>query len=615
MLGEDEKVCKACGARWPNGRSTSVITERSVKRERIHEGKDGQIAALSTESVKTPGLEVRGIESIIKGTVERFKIADLASGKIEALYKRLNHPNLALVVLLMILTLKIRFAVGRLYQFWDGYVYLLNARSFAEGNLGPPNYFEVLRPPLYPFMISRLWQSFGESTILAVLVSPIFTFGAAVLFYLLVKEMFDTRAALVASVGFLLSPIIMINTDAVLVHGAGVFFVMLSALSLWRARSKPAYYLIVGTAIGLASLTRYPDLLIALVAVIFMIIDLKDSPQRRKSILTWAFLGVVTLVGLWLPWLWWCQQVYKDPLISLKLALISGTAGAPGILGPDWLFYIKGLPDFLAMNMPNTVSSNVVVTGQFLIILGRAIGTILGGGLLLLGLAMKDRMKGGRGLLLASWFLVFFVYYSQVANQDLRFMVEWAPPLFAIIGIGVSTFFVFLRTRISFRLLETRIRLRRKLAVSMSAIVGIWLVLLLLGSVAAEIPAFSPTSYEGPSYGFISVTGFQLSVSWLQQHMNRTEIGVTDMSPFFTYYAGRFFYDWGYVLEVAAARNISTNDALRLLHVKYAVFSDYFVKTNNINLSFLMKVQEFNGYAGINKYRYEWVYTIYQVSG
>jgi 4-amino-4-deoxy-L-arabinose transferase-like glycosyltransferase len=616
VLGEDEKVCKACGARWPDSQSISVITERAVKRERIHDAKDGQAPPLSTEPVKTPELEVRGMESIIKGTVERFKIADLVSAKVEALYALLDHPNLvALVVLLAILTLKIWFAVGRLYQYWDGYVYLLNARSFAEGNLAPPNYFEVLRPPLYPFMISRVWQSFGESTTLAVLVSPIFTFGAAVLLYLLVKEMFDAKAGLIASVGFLLSPIVMINTDAVFVHGVGVFFVTLAVFSLWRARTKPAFYVLVGAAIGLASLTRYPDLLIALVAVIFMLINLKDSPQNRKRILTWISLGAVIFLGLWLPWLWWCQQVYKDPLISLKLALISGTAGAPGILGPDWLFYIKGLPDFLAVNMPYTISSNIVVPGQPLIILGRAIGTILSGGLLILGLATKDGMKSRRGLLLASWFLVFLPYYSQLANQDLRFMVEWVPPLFAIIGIGVSTFFVFLRTRISFRLLETQIRLRRKLAVSMSAIVGIWLVLLLLGSVAAEIPALSPASYEGPSYGFISVTGFQLSVSWLHQHMNRTEIGVTDMSPFFTYYTGRFFYDWGYVLEVAAARNISTNDALILLHVKYAVFSDYFVKANNINLSFLMKAQEFNGYADITRSRYAWTYTIYQVSG
>ena len=118
------------------------------------------------------------------------------------------------------------------------------------------------------------------------------------LLYLLVKEMFDARAGLIASVGFLLSPIIMINTDAVLVHGVGVFFVMLAVFSLWRARSEPAYYFIVGAAIGLASLTRYPDLLIALVAIIFMLIDLKDSPQRRKSILTWVSLRSCNFSGV-----------------------------------------------------------------------------------------------------------------------------------------------------------------------------------------------------------------------------------------------------------------------------------------------------------------------------
>ena len=610
MLGDDEKVCRTCGAHWPDSRSTSVTIERPVKRERTHDPNDGQASTVSTEPVKTPELKAKATESfIIKRVVKRFKIADLASAhaKVEALRAQLDRPNLVILVLLAILALKIYFATGRLYQYWDGYVYLLNAKSFAEWNFRPPNYFEALRPPLYPFIISRLWLLFGESTILAVLISPIFTFGAAVLLYLLVKEMFDTRAGLVASVGFLLSPIIMINTDPVFVDGVGAFFVTLTVLCLWRARSKPVYYLMAGATIGLASLTRYPDLLIAIVAVIFMLINLKDSPQNRRRILTWVSLGTVSFVGLWLPWLWWCQSVYNDPFISLKLALISGTPGAPGI-GPDWLFYVKGLPDLIAMNMP-TISSNVVVLATPLIILGRSIGIILGGYLLILGLAMKDRMRGGRGLLLGSWFLVFFVFYSQLANQDLRFTVEWAPPLFTIIGIGTSTFYVFLKRRI---------RLQRILSVSMVTIVGIWLVLLLLGSVVAEIPTFSPANYEGPTQPcncFISVTGFQLSTSWLQQHMNQTEIGVTNQAPSFTYYTGRFFYDWGYVLDLATTRHISTNDAFMLLHIKYVVLDDYFVNVNNINLSFLVKRQQFNGYTTIKGSRYAWGYTIYQVSG
>jgi hypothetical protein len=138
---------------------------------------------------------------------------------------------------------------------------------------------------------------------------------------------------------------------------------------------------------------------------------------------------------------------------------------------------------------------------------------------------------------------------------------------------------------------------------------------LLFASVAAEIPAFSPTYYEGQSSGFVSITGFQLSVSWLQQHMNRTEIGVTDLAPFFTYYTGRFFYDWMYLLEVAATRHILIKEALTLLHIKYAVFRGFFVKANNINFAFLMKVQEFSGYLGANQYRYQWLYTIYQIAG
>lgn len=594
MLADDEKVCRACGASWGEHLSTDNITKKG-------EGQAPTSGSVKTVEIPEPK-RVGRTETIIKTTVERFKLPIPAFVEIDTLKRRIYHPRLMIFVsFLAILALKIWFAVGRLYQSWDGYVYLLNARTFVDWNLGVPNYFEVLRPPLYPLMISKIWWEFGENYILAVLVSPIFTVAAAALFCLLMKEMFDARTGLIASVGFLLSPIVMMNTDPVLVHGVGVFFVTASVYLLWRARTQPACYLLVGAVIALASLTRYPDMLIILVAIVFMLVDLKDNPQRRKSIVIWSSMGVSMLAVIWIPWLWWCQQIYKDPLVSLRLAYISGTAA--GVIEHNWLFYINGLPNFLAVNLPSTTSSNVIVPGQFFIILGMVIGTALGGCFLFLGVAMKGAIK--YRLLLATWFLTFLAYYSQVASQELRFMVEAAPPLFGFVGIGISRLFEFMKTRI---------HIRRTLYVSMSMIVGIWLVLLLLGSVAAEIPAFSHTYYEGQSYGLVSVTGFQLSTSWLRQHMNRTEIGVTDLAPFLTYYTGRFFYDWTYVLEVAAARHISIKEALTLLHIKYAVFRDYFAKANNINFAFLMKVQEFSGYLGTNQYRYEWIYTIYQIA-
>ena len=168
-------------------------------------------------------------------------------------------------------------------------------------------------------------------------------------------------------------------------------------------------------------------------------------------------------------------------------------------------------------------------------------------------------------------------------------MVEWAPPIFAIIGIGASTSYLFLKQKI---------RIRRIIpAISISTIIGIWLILLLLGSVAGESIWLSQATYEGATNGLVSVPGFQQSTSWLQQHMNTTETGATDLAPFFSFYTGRFFYDWGYIEELAESAHISIRQELMSLHIKYLVLRDFFIAQNNLNLTLFVKVQEFTGYT------------------
>jgi 4-amino-4-deoxy-L-arabinose transferase-like glycosyltransferase len=411
-----------------------------------------------------------------------------------------------------------------------------------------------LRPPLYPFIISVVWWFFGESLALAQVISPVFAVGAAWLLYSLLKEMFDLKTGLVASTGFLLSQVVMSNTDLVLVHGVGVFFVTLAVVCVWRARKSPLYYSIAGMAAALASLTRYPDLLVAVVVTVFVLIHLKDSPEKRGDIVKGVALGALAFVGLWLPWLLWCRAIWGDPFISIELGAFSATAGSRG--GADYLFYLNGLPILL---------------------------TVVGVGLLALGLVTKSWISDRRRLLLAAWFLIFLVVYSATPNRDLRYMVEWAPPLFAIIGLGVSNGFDFLKHR------ETRLgRVTRGLLVS---IVAVWLILLIVGSLMTEIPTFSPTYY-----GFNP--GFQSSVSWLTNHMTTTDVGVADIPPYFMYYTNRFFYDWNYVRYLAAERNLSIQEVFAELHVKYAVFMDSFVSNNNINsLKFLNPIQSYNTYT------------------
>lgn len=471
----------------------------------------------------------------------------------------------------VILVTKIWFATGRPYLTWDEYVYLLNGRAWLEG-VTISGYFEVLRPPLYPLMIAVVWTLLlGENYDAAAAIQPIFTFGAAVLLYFLVKERFDEKAGFVASVGFLLIPLVFFNTDRILVHGVGTFFVTLSVFCLWRAaRSSPVYYALAGASAALGAITRYPDVLIVIPLAFYALKDirrvrrLKSTGQLGSSSnpLPWFVIGIVVFVLVWTPLLWWSYTNYGDPFISVKLAEISGLPADLSLQSaPTWHFYLDNLPSILS---------------------------VPGIGLLAAGLVSRNWLKDERRQILAIWFAVFLLFYSAIQNQTLRFMIEWIPPLMAFVGVGVSSIFSFLKNRIP--------KLRWLFATG----VGIWLITLLMGSLALSIPALSFAAYQN---AVISQDGFHNTVSWLEQHMSASDIGLSDISPYFAYYTHRYFYDWEYVISESRARGLSIQQFINTLHIKYAVLRTPFAANNGIaTMPFLKPIQEFTGY------------TIYQVA-
>jgi 4-amino-4-deoxy-L-arabinose transferase-like glycosyltransferase len=485
--------------------------------------------------------------------------------------RRLGTGFLMIPVLTTILALKIWFTFAVQYQTWDGYTYLLNARTFDEG-WTYSSYFEILRPPFYPFMISLLWRLVGENYDLALIISPVFTVGTAGLLYILIKERFDTKAALVASVGFLLLPEVFVDTDRTLVHGVGAFFIVLAFFALWRATRSPRYYAIVGAAIGLASLTRYTNILAVFPLIFYAAKDLRRVRRMTVSAkpdygvrllgfretFVWLAVGVLVFIILWLPWLQFNMLYYGDFLASIRSGTISGGI-VQGSLTPDYLFYLKALPEIL---------------------------TIPGLGLFALGLATWRRRADERRQILAAWILVFLLFYSASVNNALRFMIEWLPPILAFVGIGASSLLSTLKPRMP------------SLRWVLGAGVAIWLIFLLLSSIAVESQNVSFERDHSP----VAEQGFTEVVAWLHQHMNSSDTGVTDLPPFVSYYSRIVFYDWGWATSgVAEGRGMTLQQFLHALKAKYAVFR-HVPNSSLEKLSFLVKVTDFGGW------------TIYQVT-
>ena len=111
----------------------------------------------------------------------------------------------------------------------------------------PYHFFELLRPPLVPYIIALVWTVIGVSYNAAALIQPIFTVASAFVFFLLLKEMFGLKPAFIGSLLLLVAPEIFFWTNQILVHGEVLFFMITAYYFLWRGvHGRGRYSLPIG---------------------------------------------------------------------------------------------------------------------------------------------------------------------------------------------------------------------------------------------------------------------------------------------------------------------------------------------------------------------------------
>jgi 4-amino-4-deoxy-L-arabinose transferase-like glycosyltransferase len=416
-------------------------------------------------------------------------------------------PTLLSPILLILGVLVVKLWLALQYQFvvWDSYAYLDNARVFLSG-AAPNLYFELLRPPLLPWLISVLWGVTGESFPVAAVVQPAFAVAAAVVLYLMGKEMFNNRVGFFSSSVFLITPLVFVWTNQILTHGIMAFFGSAAVYSLWKATSgRPRFYLLMGISAGLAGLARYTGLLMVPVAAIFVTITLIARRWKGGSTVSvretkWIVLGFVAFIAIWSPCLEWNYiNANGNPLASVIAGSAAIEAGAPEPL--YYFFNLSALGDWAYAPIGIFAASALAVALRSL---------------------LKKAFLDRRALLIAIWLLVFFVFYSAIANKQVRFYVDWFMPLALVVGIGFDNLM---------RLLD-RHAYQRRLVMVLSVI---WLIGLSYTAVQA-----SYQDIGGDASGF-NDNGILQTARWAQSNMNVSDLGASDFPPQFAYYTHRNF--------------------------------------------------------------------------
>jgi 4-amino-4-deoxy-L-arabinose transferase-like glycosyltransferase len=414
---------------------------------------------------------------------------------------------------------------------WDAYVYLANARVFLMGGgpYDPYRFFELLRPPLFPYTIALVWTFTGVSYYAAAFIQPILTVASAVVFFLWLKDMFGLKPAFVGSLLLLVAPEIFFWTNQILVHGEVMFFMVTAVYFLWRGIHVGGRYdlPLAGGALALATLTRYTVLLLVPVFLVIMLLVLV-AWYRRGGRLRWVEVAFMALAFLlvWVPWLDWNYMYTQNPLASL-LAGMEFISGTP----EPWYYYIVNMPGLL---------------------------TIPGSILLLVGLIDWRTIRDKGRLILLFWLVVFFGFSSLIQHKETRYIIDFAPPLVAFATLGVCR-------------IETR--LPSKMKILGWVLVGLWLTASFYPAVNNSL---ADARYMEASYG--SYDEFMTVAAWVVANTNRTTIGATDIPTALSFQTDRDFYSLEYLTNAAQDRGMTVDQLMSDVGVKFIILtivSDY----------------------------------------
>lgn len=224
----------------------------------------------------------------------------------------LSRVERKILFVIFILAFVVRSCYAAWASWWggDSPVYLAIARNIAFHHsfslaTGVPT---ASRPPLYPFLIAVFWWTDKAPITAVILVQIIFGATTVILVYLIAKDHFSHRVALIAALVATLSPMTVHYTAVILTE---TVFTLLFALGafLWGRNHGVA----AGLAFGLAALTR-PIVIPFLACLAFL--TLLPPWRRNRRLYLLIFVSAMGVASVW---------IMRSAVVFRKFVLVQST--------------------------------------------------------------------------------------------------------------------------------------------------------------------------------------------------------------------------------------------------------------------------------------------------
>lgn len=323
-----------------------------------------------------------------------------------------------LILLIIFFIIKIYFITSRYHMpIWDEAVYIGMGKYIYS--LGTSGLWEMIRPYGLPIIIGALWSVGLDPVYFSQVFAIIFSCATIFMTYLIAKELFDKRTAILSAFLLLITPVFFLYSIYALTEIPSTFFVLLALYYYLKGK-----YFYSGISTGIALLFRFPQGLVLVPIGLTIIIDWIQNNRQKIKIknkyrdINMGIMKKITpyAIGFFiilLPFLVINYVSYNEYTSKVTDAIFR-----PLILAAP---HQSNVFESVGGNTIREKAYNIfyyiimMLKNNILFLLSIA-GTIV------LLTKYKDKTR-----ILVFTFLIYLAYYSYIINKQERFMITFLP--------------------------------------------------------------------------------------------------------------------------------------------------------------------------------------------
>ena len=531
------------------------------------------------------------------------------------------EKNIISIIVLLLLTIIVNVITYyrillqiRIGPVFDSFVFLSNALVFTGHSTG---YSDLLRPPIFSFIISLVFRLGYISTNTIFIVDGIlFIFGVIGL-YLFLKIKFNDLESFLGSLLYVSFPIVLLYLGFGFSDLASVSFSIWAIYLLVLAIKKDSrfFYLAFPFAM-LAFLTRYNSGLLIFPIFLYILIN------RAKVDLKNFVLGIVASLIVIVPVFIFFYEKFDSiiyPFVNFSATSTSvSTATTSASYNPNVFFFIEQFPTYVGTQ--GIIIMMTVVVGIVLYLLLKIfreqnnydlldglnlkniikiklvafviLGVIFIGSfdktvyivseVLFLPLSYlfydltKNRINNiDLHITVFAWFMVFFIFSSVFVIKDARYFLLMAPPVAYFMILGLSE----ISNKLNFKIGNINF---------VFPLIALILTLFILFSTATQLPIIM----DGNSGITLADEQTEMASKWLvsYDHNYKNKTIYSDLSPNFSWYLDNNVKQ----IPLLNGTNSNPNNGIILNNYLVSNNAEYYLSDSpGLNMSSYMLIKQF----------------------